>query len=161
MIIYLLRHGDAAENPSLHDSERPLSELGLQQASIVGQFLHLFNAQIDRVLTSPLMRAQQMAAGIQGEIGAVPISSTEHLSSSSDPKHVIAELNRAAAECILLVGHEPHLSSTISLLISGGTRCKLQMRKASLACIEAQRPVESGLGVLKWLLTVDQMRLVK
>ncbi len=33
MLIYFLRHGDASSDSRLHDSERPLTDLGVRQAT--------------------------------------------------------------------------------------------------------------------------------
>jgi phosphohistidine phosphatase len=156
MIIYFLRHGDATESPSLHDSDRPLSEFGEHQASSVGHFLSKVDRGIKQILTSPLVRAQQSAEAVQRELGPIPIQPTEHLTSSSDPRNIIRELQKANTGTVLLVGHEPHLSRTISLLISGDARTVVEMRKGSLACVSTPDPLKEGAGILQWLLPSER-----
>ena len=156
MIIYFLRHGDASDSPSFQDSDRPLSEFGVRQASSVGHFLGNVDRGIKEILTSPLVRAQQSAEAVQREIGPVPIHPTEHLTSSSDPRIIIRELQRTDKGPVLLVGHEPHLSKTISLLISGDTNTVVEMRKASLACVSTDDPLKEGGGILQWLLPSER-----
>jgi phosphohistidine phosphatase len=159
MTIFFLRHGDAVENPSLHDSERPLSELGQQQGSTAGSFLRTTRTSIGLIIVSPLLRAQQMAAAVQRELDSPPISTSEFLASSSAPGQILDQLKSPGAPGILLVGHEPHLSKVISLLISGAEGQKIEMKKGSLACVEIAAPLEPGRGILKWLVTFGQMGL--
>ena len=159
MTICFLRHGDAVESPSLPDSERPLSELGQQQGSTAGRFLRTMRTSIGLIIASPLLRAQQMAAAVQRELDSPPISTSEFLGSSSAPRQILDQLNSLGAPGILLVGHEPHLSKAISLLISGDEGQKIEMKKGSLACVEIPAPLEPGRGILKWLVTFGQMGL--
>lgn len=160
MILYFLRHGDAVESALLHDSERPLSELGLQQAGNAGRFLARMNATVELILSSPLLRARQTAEAVQQEIGIGTISTSEHLVPSSNPVQLFAELSNSPSETILLVGHEPHLSTTISLLVAGDERAHIEMKKSSLACVSISKPIVRGAGILKWVVPADQMKLL-
>ncbi|MDP2966512.1 MAG: histidine phosphatase family protein [Pelolinea sp.] len=69
----LVRHGytDWIEKEILHGiSDRPLSEFGLEQADATAKFLH--NTKIDRMYSSPLIRAMQTAEKIGETTGAKP-----------------------------------------------------------------------------------------
>ena len=156
MIIYLLRHGDAVDTPEVHDSDRPLSDFGQRQATAAGRFLAKTNAEIGQILCSPLLRARQTAEAVQRELPSVPVGATELLASSSDPRDIVHELQKNTFKSVLMVGHEPHLSRTISLLLWGDPRSRLEMRKCSLACVSVPDPLEEGRGVLQWLLSSDQ-----
>jgi phosphohistidine phosphatase len=156
MTVYLLRHGDAVDTPRFNDDERPLSDVGQKQASAVGRYLHGLHADIAMIYASPLLRAQQTAEAVQREVGTIPIRTTESLHSSSDPTQIFQEILRASPSAVLLVGHEPHLSRTISMLLWGDTRSRVEMRKCSLACVSSPDPLEEGRGVLQWLLDSSQ-----
>lgn len=156
MIIYLLRHGDAGNTPQGQNSDPPLSDFGQRQATAAGRYLARTNAEIGQILCSTMLRARQTAERVQREFPAVPVRATESLVSSSDPRDIILELQKSAFKSVLLVGHEPHLSRTISLLLWGDTRSRLEMRKCSLACVSVPVPVEEGGGTLQWLLSSDQ-----
>jgi phosphohistidine phosphatase SixA len=56
---------------------------------------------------------------------------------------------------VLLVGHEPHLSALLSLLVNGKTYSHIEIKKGSLALVETPAPIEKGKGVLRWLLNLD------
>jgi phosphohistidine phosphatase len=155
MLLYFLRHGDAVDHPSYHDAERPLSPLGVRQAEIVAAFLKSSRQPLTRILSSPLARAKETASIVQHAFRQTPVETTEALASGSDPKHVIALLDSMKDEGVLLVGHEPHLSATMSMLVAGDTRARIQMKKASLACVELPIPIKRTGGTLKWLIAAE------
>jgi phosphohistidine phosphatase len=156
MIIYLLRHGDAVDAARFEDNDRPLSDFGRRQASAVGTYLAGLQSGIQQIYCSPLLRARQTGEAVRQELGQVPIQTTELLLSSGDPGEIVRELQKNPPRSVLLVGHEPHLSRTISLLLWGDIRSRVEMKKSSLACVSTPDPLEEGRGVLQWLVSSDQ-----
>lgn len=70
MNLYLVRHGQTAYNRDgigLGRADLPLTEMGLRQAEAIADALS--DAAIDRVLTSPLSRAQDVAVRIAARAG--------------------------------------------------------------------------------------------
>ena len=62
MLIYLMRHGIAnPAEPGTSDSQRPLSEQGTLQTALVAKGLLQLGIRLDRIIASPLLRAQQTA----------------------------------------------------------------------------------------------------
>jgi phosphohistidine phosphatase len=157
MTLYLLRHGDAIRDTLIHDSDRPLSDAGREQAAAVGRFLSAGKTGIEHIFCSPLLRAQQTAAGVLNEIGPTPLSTTEHLTSSSDPRHILREVSELNKETVLLIGHEPHLSITISVLLAGDERSRVMMRPCSLACLSVAASPKYDNALLQWLIHPGQM----
>jgi phosphohistidine phosphatase len=155
MFIYFLRHGEASSNSRYHDNERPLTDLGNKQASYVGKFLHCTKTHINIILTSPLVRACETGAIVQSTICAPRIETTELLVNGSNQKHLFKQIAEFDVESILLVGHEPFLSDTISLLIRGDKKTDIEMRKCSLALVDILEPILPGTGTLKQLIHVD------
>ena len=158
MNLYLLRHGDAIEH-GYADADRPLSPLGEKQAKAAAGKLRELNLIPDCILSSPLKRARQMALIVQEELKVKDTMITEHLVPSSDHRQIIDQINNLSTPSVLLVGHEPHMSMLISLLISGSRSVPVQFKKGSLACLDIEIPIKAGDGVLCWLLTTEQMQL--
>ena len=64
MELYLIRHADAlalGERGISEDAERPLSEKGEDQARAAAAALRKRGIELDRLYTSPLLRAHQTA----------------------------------------------------------------------------------------------------
>ncbi len=157
MLIHLLRHGDALASPTLSDSERPLSGLGEQQATSVGLFLASFSVRLDAIVSSPLVRAIQTAKTVAGILKVREVKTSEYLIPGTRKEQLIGFLNQAKWNSVLLVGHEPHISQTISTLLSGEENVPVEIQKCTLGCLLASDPVRKGHCLLQWLLTVDQM----
>lgn len=154
MQLLLLRHGDALDaNSGGSDTLRPLSPLGEEQARAQGIYLRTRMISPDVILASPLLRAQQTAVIVRNVVGVSDLRTTEHLTPSSDQRQIVRELNELGKECVLLVGHEPHLSTLISLLIAGNRDAQIEMKKASLASLYVDMPVKYSSGSLLWLIS--------
>ena len=61
---------------------------------------------------------------------------------------------------VLCVGHEPHISTTISAMISGKTAASVEVKKASACAIRFSGIPKSGAGTLLWLLPPKLLRLL-
>jgi phosphohistidine phosphatase len=152
MNLYFLRHGEALDGPQYPDHERPLSQHGLEQAAGVGRFFREQGIRFDHVFCSPLLRARQTVEALQREAGVTPIQTSDSLTSSSDPRNILLELRAIDRENVLLVGHEPHLSKTVSLLLGLDDRSRVELRTCSLACVATSGGPNPGRGILRWLI---------
>jgi phosphohistidine phosphatase len=161
MLLYFLRHGDAIQKASLDDSERPLSELGRKQATVVGEFLRTMEVTIDVVVSSRLVRAVETAEIVRKGLDVRKSEATEYLVPGTRKKPLLDLLNSMKVSSIILVGHEPHLSQTISLLLSEEESLPIEMKKCSHACLVASDPVRGGHALLQWLLTVEHMEKLR
>jgi phosphohistidine phosphatase len=167
MNLYLMRHGIALaqDDPSIaHDAERPLTSKGSKRMRKAARGLRALAIPFDSILTSPLIRARQSAdivastlaleACLEEISGLAPESNVEHLMFSltryQDRKHV------------LLVGHEPLLSSTALHLLGGRKPASLNIafKKGCLCRIEIDTLTAAAPGTLHWLLTPKQLRLL-
>jgi phosphohistidine phosphatase len=157
MHIYFLRHGDASSDSRYNDSERPLTNLGMHQAALVGNFLQRMNVVIDATLSSPLKRAHTTASIVLSNNKNQKIDCREFLLNGSDPQLLFDQLNELRTSSVLLVGHEPYLSATISKLLSGKRSAEINMRKCSLALVDISIPIYQGTGLLKFLIPVETM----
>jgi phosphohistidine phosphatase len=155
MLIYFLRHGDASSNSRYSDEDRPLTDLGVRQATLVGTFLQRTNIAIDAVLSSPLKRAQETTSIVLSNIKKQQVVLSECLLNGSDPQKLFEQLNKLRVSSVLLIGHEPYLSETISFLIGGNKNVEIEMRKCSLAVVQISIPIHQGPGLLKFLIPIE------
>ncbi|HTK80717.1 MAG TPA: phosphohistidine phosphatase SixA [Bacteroidota bacterium] len=160
MTLYLLRHGDALES-GYDDTSRPLSLIGEEQAATVANFFTAMRYPVGTILSSPFVRARQMAEIIGMKLGKGKPESTEFLVPGTNEKQLFQQLNDLRSGSALLIGHEPHLRTTASLLLSGSRELFVEFRKATLACIDCPRGVEPEAGALKWIVRVEQMETMK
>ena len=160
MLLYLLRHGDAIEQ-GFDDASRPLSPLGEDQALNVAQAFLSLKLPLDLILSSPLRRAQQMGEMIGKELKLKEFHTTEYLVPGSNERQLFRQLNEYRKNSVLLVGHEPHLRLVASQIISGSRLAHIEVRKASLLCLETSTAIQPESGVLKWMLTAEQMKNLK
>jgi phosphohistidine phosphatase SixA len=156
MVIHLLRHADAGDPEAWTgpDSVRPLSEKGRKQSKRLAEHLATIGFSVDRIITSPKIRAEQTAEIVAERIKA-KVSVDDRLAGPFDLATVDAILTDAGdPERVVLVGHDPDFSHTLSTL--AGPR--LEMKKGAIARIDAERPLRAGRGTLRWLLPPDALR---
>ena len=155
MHIFFLRHGDASSDSRYDDSERPLTDLGMRQATLIGSLLQRMNVVIDAALSSPLKRAHDTASIVLSYINNQQITVSELLMNGTDPRRLFDQLNKLKVPSVFLIGHEPYLSETISLFIGGNRKVEIEMRKCSLALVDISIPIHPGAGILKFLIPVE------
>jgi phosphohistidine phosphatase len=152
MIVYFLRHGLAGDRTEWtgNDALRPLTERGISQMEQAAEALSILIPDLDVILTSPLVRARQTA-----QIVAEKLKMEESLVEDSrlspgfnyeDLSQILREQAETAA--IILVGHEPDFSQTISDLIGGG---RIICKKGGLARVDLTSS-DPPQGELIWLI---------
>jgi phosphohistidine phosphatase len=149
--LYFLRHGEAADADTWpgDDFDRPLTGEGRERMAFEAQAIKHLELGLDRIVTSPLVRAQQTAAIVAGALqirgGLVE---DEGLGANFGVER-LADILRAhpKARALLLVGHEPSLSATIGRLIGGAA---INMKKGSLARVDLSGTSKLE-GKLMWL----------
>ncbi len=158
MELYLIRHADAVplgEQGITSDAERPLTDTGKVQARALSAALQQHGVQLDKLLTSPLVRARQTAEGIVAPwVGAAPdIEECAALAPGGKSKDLAREVREHGGEVIGLVGHQPDLAEHVAWLI-GSKKAHLDMAKAGVAAIRCGEPRKGG-GMLLWLVTPE------
>lgn len=123
-VIWLLRHGDAADGSP--DADRPLTEKGERQSRNAGRALKRLGVELEACLTSPKVRALDTARLCCSELG-VEVSVEEALQGGPfDVRDVVGDL-----QSVLLVGHDPDFSMAVHSL----TGAQVRMKKGGLAAI--------------------------
>jgi phosphohistidine phosphatase len=153
MNLYLLRHAEAEEEAT-SDGERELTERGREQARIVGRFCARHDLYPEKILTSPLARAQQTAKIVADELKVTDRVQVCPFATAGMTTEAAFNGLKPFTEhpSLLLVGHEPDFSEFIAALIGGEDEC-IRLRKASLAKVTLPK-LKAGVGRLEFLLPV-------
>ena len=158
--LLLLRHAKSDwGDSSLRDFDRPLADRGERDAPRIGKALRKSGVTPDVIIASPAARAK---ATVQAAMKAAKIElnvtfdKAIYGASSSELMKLIRRLPDAA-NCALLVGHNPGFEDLVGRLTGSQER----MPTAALACIEFQiehwDDVNDGQGKLAWRLTPKQL----
>ncbi len=108
-MIYLIRHGQTALNHAnvlQGRSDQPLNENGERQAREVGEVLRARGIVFDRVYSSPLIRAQQTARLIAGD---VPLEIDERLIEMDYGPYEGLDLSHLPPEILAFFGDFAHV----------------------------------------------------
>ena len=167
MNLFILRHASAGvrrTNPIL-DRKRPLDKEGKRHCLQLAEVLNQMKISFDLIVSSPLKRCMQTASLIGTETGyEAKILSSAALA----PDASLAQFRNLLSECstyenLLLVGHNPNLTSFLAALIAptptstpleAGSRPPIRLRKGSLARLAYSR----GPATLQWLLDPRTVR---
>ena len=137
--LLLLRHGIAADpGPDGNDVARPLTAAGRRRTRAVLQRLVQRQLVCDRLFSSPLVRARQTAELAVATQLAPAIELAEPLAPGGDAQTWLHELggqHSLHGQSLVLVGHEPDLSSLAASLIGASASC-LQLKKAGVAVLQ-------------------------
>lgn len=104
--LYLMRHGQAESLGASHDFERNLTDIGKQQASRSGEFLHDY--QVDKIIISYVKRTMQTASIVKQSVNAKEEEIVEYLYKAEEGS-VIKMLSEQddKNQHILVIGHNP------------------------------------------------------
>lgn len=152
----MIRHGIAVDRQDeADDAQRPLTPKGIKKTRQVAERLQQVGIQLDLLLTSPLVRAQQ-TADILYQTGITPqVQVSNYLMPAGDLTEWLDWLQtwRSPEQAALgLVGHQPDLTQWTEQLIWGMPRDGLVLPKAGIIGVnlpEHGSPV--GHSELFWL----------
>jgi phosphohistidine phosphatase len=118
MRIYLVRHGDAVpEEDAGSDRDRWLSPRGREAARILSRLLREQHVAPDAIVCSPLPRAVQTAELLAASLDYLgAIASWRCLEPAAMPRIAASQIG-AAGLAVLVVGHEPSISSLGAYLL--------------------------------------------
>ena len=139
MKLYLVRHGDAVpEEDAGSDRDRWLSPRGRESARILGKLMREQNVEPDAILCSPLPRAVQTAELLAQSLDFIGIiSSLRCFEPAAQPRVGASEI-QAAGGCVIVVGHEPSISTLGAFLL--GLPAFPQFRTAQCCALENMKP---------------------
>lgn len=160
MRLCLVRHAIAVERDTKgfdDDGLRPLTATGRQRMEEGARGLRtLFRPQL--VLTSPLVRARETAAILTRACGLPDARLCDALA-TGDHAQLLLVLTESEASEIAVVGHEPHISMLLSLLVAGDAGAlTATFKKGAAALVAAGDDPRPGNFSLEWLIQPAALR---
>jgi phosphohistidine phosphatase len=149
--LLLLRHAKSDYPVGVADHERPLAARGKREAALAGDWLRAHTPAVDAVLCSTATRTRETLARTRID---APVSYVDRLYDAT-PGAVIEEINGvdAEVETLLVIGHEPAMSSVaLSLATPDGSN------KSAAEHISTKFPT-SAIAVLRTAERWDQLAL--
>ncbi|BET97511.1 phosphohistidine phosphatase SixA [Xenorhabdus taiwanensis] len=145
MYVFIMRHGDAVLN-AISDAARELTSLGYQESQKMAYWLSQQSPDIDRVLVSPYIRAEQTLKAVRENL-VLPDNQEilAELTPSGDVMLVASYLHVLSAQghkSVLVVSHLPLVGYLVSELCPGQT--PPMFATSSIACVELDHQTEKG-----------------
>jgi phosphohistidine phosphatase len=163
MQLYVLRHGEAGKRlPSgSKDAERPLTVTGKEEVGQVAEALLILGLKLDVIASSPLERALQTAEIVAKTFKAKKkIELWDELKPEASRLELYKKLSTLKRESsIMIVGHEPFLSTMMSdLVFDGSAEGRIILKKSGLAKLSINSFQPKAQGELRWLLTPRHLK---
>jgi len=162
MTLYLLRHGIAEDAPAGGtDRDRHLTPRGRLRMRRAAPGLRRLVRHLDALYTSPYPRAAETAAIVAA---AMPKGPKPHaldaLVPDTSAMDIVRALRTMRGEHVMLVGHEPSLSATASLLLTGSIDgLHIALKKGGCIAITLRAPAPRA-AVLDWVATPRALRRI-
>jgi phosphohistidine phosphatase len=162
--LWLLRHADAEPHGTRTDFERRLTERGGRQARLAGVALGRIGVEFQALLSSPRERALRTATLVAQALAdsrsgpqSAGLQIHEPLSGGFDAPGALAVLEDLVPPAggdgrVLLVGHEPDLSTVVGEL----TGARIDLKKGGLTVVR----VDGASGELVALLRPSELALI-
>jgi len=150
MTLFLVQHGEA--KPETEDPERSLTERGTETVGRMADWAARVGVTVDEIRHSGKRRAEQTATIFAKRLDPPKgVIAVKGLNPKDDLTPVAASL-RGDQGSIMLVGHLPHLSRLVSLLLTGNPKIEVvRFRNAGIVCLTQQE----GQWAVDWVMQPD------
>lgn len=117
----LLRHAKSDLPSGVSDHERPLASRGRHDAPLMGQQMARRRLQPNHVIASTALRTRETLTLIEPYLGSHTLRYERAIYEAS-PEAILRVIRAVepAVASLLIVGHNPGLEQTASLLVKGG-----------------------------------------
>jgi len=156
--LLIVRHADAGDSEEFartgkSDDQRPLSDKGHEQMRAAVHGLKKLVPSADLIVTSPYTRARETAEIVRGQYGKVELEASRTLEPEVEPSEFEAWLRaQRDHEVVIAVGHEPHLSTLATWLMTGSDDSRVELKKAGACLLVFDKRAKKGSGLLRWLM---------
>jgi phosphohistidine phosphatase len=167
MDLFILRHGEADKSSDTDDFARSLTVGGTRDVTHVARWLKGLDMKFDVIITSPLKRANQTASIVAKildiENKLMDWDELQPESNRIELYHKLLSKQFEEESAVLIVGHEPYLSTLISEIISEAeSSSRIVLKKAGLAKMRiTSHSAQIIHGELEWLLTPKLMKNIQ
>jgi len=164
MDLYILRHGKAGQSSeSSDDSKRALTSTGKKEIRDIARWMRKEKFTFDVIASSPLIRASETADIVARTLDQKDrIVIWDDLAPGGDLDSVCYNAAQSkSGATILIVGHEPALSSLIGKIISQDGTASIILPKGGLAKIRNFSFENQPSGDLQWLLIPKQIQAMR
>lgn len=165
--LYILRHGEAGKRLATGstDSKRTLTVTGEKEVREIANALFDLGIKLDFIATSPLARARQTAEIVAKKLkvkkGKFELWDELKPEESRLALYPKLELFKPG-DSVMVVGHEPYLSSLVrDLVFDGQGGGRIALKKAGLAKVNVTSLRPKAKGELRWLLTPRHMKRMR
>jgi phosphohistidine phosphatase len=165
--LLVIRHGVAEERETFaatgqDDSLRPLTKEGRWKMERVAKGLQRLLPSVSLVATSPFTRAVQTAKIVADRYGLAELQHLDALTPDGKPRAFMTWLReRESDDRVAVVGHEPHLGSLVSWLLTGeAIEGRIALRKGGACLLELDDRPRAGKARLIWSLPPSILRRV-
>ncbi len=150
MTLFLVQHGEA--RPGNEDSERSLTDHGAETVSRMADWAARMGIKVDEIRHSGKSRAEQTATIFAKRLDTPKgVIAVKGLNPNDEVTQVAASL-QGDQESIMLVGHLPHLSRLVSLLVTGNPDIEIvRFRNAGIVCLTQA----GGKWAIDWVMQPD------
>lgn len=160
MNLYILRHGIAADRGVEYpdDDLRPLTDKGIRRMRREAEGMSAIGVAPDLIISSPLVRAIQTAEIVRDGLDMPHQTAISNaLVPEAHPSQIVQEIadSHSSLGSVMVVGHEPHMSSLVSYILTGKVSWLIRLKKGALCNMEISA---SGRGQLLWALAPKQLR---
>ena len=159
MNLYIIRHAiavDEATSDYESDSERPLTDKGRKKMRQIAKALRYLGVEFNLILSSPYIRACETAE-ILADVFKMKnkIVFSDNLIPLGNPELLIGEINeKHTVDSLAIVGHEPHLSALVGLLVGDSSKIEMTLKKGGVCYLSADDlHYQDHRATLEWLLT--------
>lgn len=152
MRVLFVRHAEAEPASGFKglDLDRPLTGKGRRSMKAMARCLARRLDHPDRIISSQAVRARDTAELVSNAFGGTSLEESSDLNPGAGVaayQKILGEARKRGDALLVLVGHEPDLSSALSALLAGG-QLELKLKKG--ACADVKWP-ENGRPVLRGL----------
>jgi len=175
MQLVVIRHAIALEREEFapsgrDDSLRPLTDKGRAKMKKAAAGLRELVPEISVLAASPFTRAQQTARIVAAEYGRLRVITTSSLEPESAFEEFAEWLRTRRGDVVAVVGHEPHLGTLVTWLMTGIEESRVPLKKGAACLLEfpssggrrgassgSPRGPSRGTARLHWALTASQL----